>query len=859
MTPLLADIAPMPFITAGLGAFLVIGLGILLYMLPKVYRKVDQGQALIINSIRGKTAVTFSGGIVLPVVDRAELMDISLKTIEIERRGADGLICEDNIRADIKVSFYVRVNKESDDVLRVAQSIGCKRASDQQTLETLFVAKFSEALKSAGKQMDFEQLYSERLGFKSKIIEAIGTDLNGYLLDDAAIDYLEQTPLKLLDPANILDSQGIFKITEITTTQRKNTNDKEQRLRMDLGRQNLEADKAVMAMDRERAETEATEQQTIATVKSQTATEIAEVRSVQKQKTDVANIKANETIELAEIDRRRQKEIKEKDRERAVAVKHEQVVRERELESIAREREVELQRISKEKALEEQRRLIAEEIRARIAVERNVAEEEENIKTLRATSEADRNKTVKVTDAEAEAEEQLVKDIKAAEATDKVAEFKARERLTLARSDMEATDMEAQARRRLAEAIQAETAAAGLAKARVEEANAVAREKLGQADANVIRLKMEAEAQGLEQKGLAKARVDEVQIQLIEKKGLAAASASRQQGTAEAEVIRARMEAGAAGKTADAEATRKLGLAEVEIERERLLAEASGKTADAEATQKLGLADVEIERQRLMAQAAGKAADAEATERQGLAAAVSARELGSAEAEVIRARLLAEAAGKTADAEATQKLGLADVEVERQRLMAQAAGKAADAEATERLGLAEAAGVRARLQAEATGLLEKAKALQAMEGSAQQHEEFRLQLEKDRIVELAGVEASAQTARSVAEAQARILGSAFDSADIKIIGGEGGLAERFSQVSGLGELMDGFRGSGQTAEQLVTSVLDGRLLGSPAVRSATVAAVLTHLMSKAEGPLREKLGSLLHQARELGIDETPAG
>ena len=120
------------------------------------------------------------------------------------------------IRADIKVTFFVRVNKTIDDVLRVAQSIGCVRASQQATLEELFNAKFSEALKTVGKKMEFEQLYTQRDIFKDEILKVIGKDLNGYALDDCAIDFLEQTPIEVLDPNNVLDSLGIKEITAIT-------------------------------------------------------------------------------------------------------------------------------------------------------------------------------------------------------------------------------------------------------------------------------------------------------------------------------------------------------------------------------------------------------------------------------------------------------------------------------------------------------------------------------------------------------------------------------------------------------------------------------------------------------------------
>jgi uncharacterized membrane protein YqiK len=61
------------------------------------------------------------------MIHKAEIMDISVKTLEIDRRGKNGLICRDNIRADIKVNFFVRVNKRKEDVIKVAQSIGCAR------------------------------------------------------------------------------------------------------------------------------------------------------------------------------------------------------------------------------------------------------------------------------------------------------------------------------------------------------------------------------------------------------------------------------------------------------------------------------------------------------------------------------------------------------------------------------------------------------------------------------------------------------------------------------------------------------------------------------------------------------------
>ncbi len=193
-------------------------------MVKKFYLKVSPGQALINNQTGDKITVSLTGGLVLPIIHRAEIMDISVKMIEIERRGKEGLICKDNIRADIKVAFFVRVNPEPADIRKVAERIGCNRASHWETLNQLFAAKFSEALKTVGYQMNFVELYTERQKFKTKIIDVIGTDLDGYHLNDVAIDFLEQTPMDSLDPDNTMDSEGIRAITQLTKAREVETN-----------------------------------------------------------------------------------------------------------------------------------------------------------------------------------------------------------------------------------------------------------------------------------------------------------------------------------------------------------------------------------------------------------------------------------------------------------------------------------------------------------------------------------------------------------------------------------------------------------------------------------------------------------
>ncbi|QQQ76158.1 flotillin family protein [Saccharothrix sp. 6-C] len=512
----------MDVITTGFGILIAVVLVVvigLLILVSRLFRKIDQGKALIISKVR-KVDVTFTGAVVLPVLHRAEIMDISVKTIEIRRAGQEGLICQDNIRADIRITFFVRVNKTVEDVIKVAQAIGTARASDEQTLQELFNAKFSEALKTVGKQLDFIDLYTKRDEFRDRIIQVIGTDLNGYSLEDAAIDYLEQTPMAQLNPSNILDAQGIRKITELTAIEHVRTNEFTRHEEKEITRQNVEAREAILELERRQADAEIKQKREVETMRAREEAEIAKVQAEERLKSNTAHIRTDEQLGIQTENKAREIAVAEKNRERVIAIETERIEKDRLLEVIGRERETELSRIAADKELEAEKRSIAEVVRERIAVEKTVAEQEEIIKRLRVVEEAERDRQTVVIRAEAEAQEGLVKDIKAAEAAEQAAKFKAREELLLAEARQQAAELDTRAMIRLAEGKQAEAAATGLAAVQVRERDAEATEKVGRAEAVVdrekalvealaIREKLKGEAEGLADKAGAMAALDD--------------------------------------------------------------------------------------------------------------------------------------------------------------------------------------------------------------------------------------------------------------------------------------------------------------------------------------------------------------
>ncbi len=500
--------------------------GILRVVIGWTYRIPQQGQALVRTGVGGIRIAFESGIFVFPIVHRLEIMDISVKRVEIHREGSTGLICKDNLRADIKVTFYVRVDSKSPDhVKAVAQILGCQRASDTQVLAELFEPKFSDALKTAGRDFNFEDLLNKRAEFRDAIKVHVGTDLNGYILDDAAIDILEQSKVEKLDPNNILDAEGIKLITERTAVQAILTNERNRDKEREINKKNVETREIVLEQNKQLAEAEEKQKREVASIKAREEAETIKFQQEQRLRHEKARIASDEEIQVSEENKNRQIIVAARNRERTDGVEQVRVQKDRQLEDVERDKVVSLAAIEKTKVVETEQKNIQEVIRARVAVQKDVVVEEQRIKDTEAFATAEREKKVVITMAEAEAEQAVVRQVKAAEAAKQAAELKAEQdllvvlkaaeaqrqaaallaekRVTEATGEQEASARIATGKKALAEGITAEQAAAGLAEANVIAARAAALQKQGETEASVAQLKFKAEADGITKKAEA--------------------------------------------------------------------------------------------------------------------------------------------------------------------------------------------------------------------------------------------------------------------------------------------------------------------------------------------------------------------
>lgn len=150
------------------------------------FQKAKPGTAIIRTGLGG-TRVSFDGLFVFPQIYQADVLDITVKRVTVERGGAEAPLSRDGKPVELTADFYVRVNRTAGDVLRVVQAFGCERAADPAALADYFVPRFAEALKIAAKRFDQAAIEADPAAFRDEAVRAAGTDLGGFALDSAAV------------------------------------------------------------------------------------------------------------------------------------------------------------------------------------------------------------------------------------------------------------------------------------------------------------------------------------------------------------------------------------------------------------------------------------------------------------------------------------------------------------------------------------------------------------------------------------------------------------------------------------------------------------------------------------------------
>ena len=178
--------------------------------------------------------------------------------------------------------------------------------------------------------------------------------------------------------------------------------------------------------------------------------------------------------------------------------------------------------------------------------------------------------------------------------------------------------------------------------------------------------------------------------------------------------------------------------------------------------------------------------------------------------------------------------------------------------------------MKLKYTSEANGITEKAEAMKIFDGVGREHEEFKLELNKEKEIELAAI----NVRKDIAAEQAQVLSEALKQANIDIVGGDGAFFDKIIHSITDGKAIDRTVYSSQALTDVKETFFNGDPeyfktefakwvkqfgISSEDVRNLTIAGVLGKMIAKAEGgEINDTLQKAMKVAEETGLADEPA-
>ncbi len=227
-------------------------IAIAVYLLHWLYRHSSKDLSFVRTGLGGERVVMGGGALVLPIVH--DITEVSMNTlrIDVRRAGERSLITRNRMRIEVSVEFFVRVIPSAEAVAAAARTLG-NRTLNPESLKDLVQGRFVDAMGSVAARMAMEEIHENRSDYIKGVKALVADSLtaNGLELEAVSLTSLDQTDMKLFNPSNAFDAEGLTRLTEEIETRKKKRNDIEQDTMIAIRKKNLESEKLALTIDKE--------------------------------------------------------------------------------------------------------------------------------------------------------------------------------------------------------------------------------------------------------------------------------------------------------------------------------------------------------------------------------------------------------------------------------------------------------------------------------------------------------------------------------------------------------------------------------------------------------------------------------
>ncbi len=374
------------------------------YLLHWLYRRSTKDISFVRTGFGGEKVVMGGGAFVLPILHDLTEVNMNTLRLEVTRMRERSLITKDRMRVELTVEFYVRVAPNEEAVATAARSLG-NRTMNAEQLKNLIQGRFVDAMGGAAAKMTLEHIHENRQEFvrevKREVAESLALD--GIELESVSLTSLDQTDIKLFDPSNTFDAEGLTRLTEQIESRKKKRNDIEKDTMIAMRSKNLEAEKRSLEIARDTEYARLDHEAEVSIQRAQRKSEIAAENAAREREIEEVKLKEREQVERTRINMEREIERLEIKRREMLQIDEQQ-------------REIAVSMKSKERS---EALAVAEAVRA------TAVEAAERVQTIRDIEIATRQKRIELIEAEKAAQTEALKTKLIAEAEKEAAKDRA--------------------------------------------------------------------------------------------------------------------------------------------------------------------------------------------------------------------------------------------------------------------------------------------------------------------------------------------------------------------------------------------------------------------------------------------------
>ena len=303
------------------------------YLLHWLYRRSTKDVSFVRTGFGGEKVVMGGGALVLPILHDLTEVNMNTLRLEVTRAREKSLITKDRMRVELTVEFYVRVAPNTEAVATAARALG-NRTMNAEQLKDLIQGRFVDAMGGAAAKMTLEDIHEHRSTFVKEVKREVADslELDGLELESVSLTSLDQTDIKLFDPSNTFDAEGLTRLTEQIESRKKKRNDIEKDTEVAIRAKNLQAEMKSLEIQRDSEYARMTHDAEVSIQRAQRKSEIASENAVREREIEEVKLRERETVERTriameqqvetlEIKRRESVQLDEQSREIAVSLK----------------------------------------------------------------------------------------------------------------------------------------------------------------------------------------------------------------------------------------------------------------------------------------------------------------------------------------------------------------------------------------------------------------------------------------------------------------------------------------------------------------------------------------------------------